>query len=80
MPRMGEFTFWSEALRLVALVQPPSADVERLFSQLKLILEQVSVRVPMVASSRSSALPGSSGVSSSSVGARIWSACGAFQR
>ena len=31
------------ALRLVALVQPSSADVERLFSQLKLILEQIGV-------------------------------------
>ena len=40
---MGELTFWSKALRLVALVQPSSAEVERLFSQLKLILEQVSV-------------------------------------
>ena len=40
---MGEFTFWSEALRLVALVQPPSADVERPFSQLRPILKQVSV-------------------------------------
>ena len=28
---------------LVALVQPSSAEVERLFSQLKLILEQISV-------------------------------------
>ena len=43
VPRVGEFTFWSKALRLVALVQPSSAEVERLFSQLKLILEQISV-------------------------------------
>ena len=43
VPRVGESTFWSEALRLVALVQPPSADVEQLFSQLMLILEQVNV-------------------------------------
>ena len=40
---MGKFTFWSEALRLVALVQPSSADVERLFSQLKLALDQIGV-------------------------------------
>ena len=43
MPRVGGPTFWSEALRLVALVQPPSAVVERPFSQLKPVLEQVGV-------------------------------------
>ena len=37
------FVHWPVALRLVALVQPSSADVERLFSQLKLILEQIGV-------------------------------------
>jgi len=44
MPRVGEFRFWTKALRLVALVQPSSAEVERLFSQLKLIVEQIGVR------------------------------------
>jgi len=43
VPRVGDFSFWSTALRLVALAQPSSADVERLFSQLKLILEQIGV-------------------------------------
>lgn len=37
------FVYWPVALRLVALVQPSSADVKRLFSQLKLILEQIGV-------------------------------------
>jgi hypothetical protein len=36
------FVHWPVALRLVALLQPSSADVGRLFSQLKLILEQIS--------------------------------------
>ena len=44
MPRVDEFRFWTKALRLVALVQPSSAEVERLFSQLKLIVEQIGVR------------------------------------
>ena len=44
VPRVGEFRFWTKALRLVALVQPSSAEVERLFSQLKLIVEQIGVR------------------------------------
>ena len=35
------FKYWPTALRLVALVQPSSAAVERLFSQLKLILGQI---------------------------------------
>jgi hypothetical protein len=35
------FKYWPTALRLVALVQPSSAAVERLFSQLKLILDQI---------------------------------------
>jgi hypothetical protein len=43
VPRLGEFAFWLKALTLVTLVQPSSADVERLFSQLKLILEQIGV-------------------------------------
>jgi len=43
VPRVCDFSFWSTALRLVALAQPSSADVERLFSQLKLILEQIGV-------------------------------------
>ena len=43
VPRVGELAFWSKALALVALVQPWSADVERLFSQLKLILEHTDV-------------------------------------
>ena len=34
VPRVGEFRFWTKALRLVALVQPSSAEVERLFSQI----------------------------------------------
>jgi hypothetical protein len=35
------FKHWPTALRLIALVQPSSADVERLFSQLKLIIQQI---------------------------------------
>lgn len=37
------FVFWPTALRLVVLVQPSSAFVERVFSQIKLILEQIGV-------------------------------------
>eukprot|EP00613_Pedinella_sp_CCMP2098_P030783 CAMPEP_0171747754 /NCGR_PEP_ID=MMETSP0991-20121206/39664_1 /TAXON_ID=483369 /ORGANISM="non described non described, Strain CCMP2098" /LENGTH=112 /DNA_ID=CAMNT_0012347917 /DNA_START=399 /DNA_END=735 /DNA_ORIENTATION=- len=37
------FNFWPSALRLVVLVQPPSASVERFFSQIKLIIEQIGV-------------------------------------
>ena len=37
------FVHWPKALRLVALVQPSSADVERLFSQLKLVIQQIGV-------------------------------------
>jgi hypothetical protein len=37
------FNFWSTALRLVVLVQPSSAFVERVFSQIKLIIEQIGV-------------------------------------
>jgi hypothetical protein len=37
------FVHWPVALRLVALLQPSSADVEQLFSQLKLLLEQIGV-------------------------------------
>ena len=40
---VAEALDFADALRLVALVQPSSTDVERLFSQLKLILEQVGV-------------------------------------
>ena len=40
-PPLPSFIFWATAVRLVALVQPSSAAVERLFSELKLILEQV---------------------------------------
>jgi len=43
VPRVGEFRLWTKALRLVALVQPSSAEVERLLSQLKLIVEQIGV-------------------------------------
>jgi len=43
VPRVGDFSFWPTALRLVALVQPLSADVERLFSQPKPILDQIGV-------------------------------------
>ena len=43
VPRVDELRFWAKALRLVALVQPSSAEVERLFSQLKLIVEQIGV-------------------------------------
>ena len=37
------FNFWSTALRLVVLVQPSSAFAERVFSQIKLIIEQIGV-------------------------------------
>jgi hypothetical protein len=37
--KVGVFKYWPLALRLVALVQTPSARIERVFSQLKLILE-----------------------------------------
>jgi hypothetical protein len=37
--RMDRFTFFQEAVLLVVLVQVSSASVERVFSQLKLILE-----------------------------------------
>jgi hypothetical protein len=37
------FNFWPTALRLVVLVQPSSAFVERVFSQTKLIIEQIGV-------------------------------------
>jgi hypothetical protein len=37
------FNFWPTALRLVVLVQPSSAFVERVFSQIKLIIEQIGV-------------------------------------
>ena len=40
MVRVDELRFWPKALRLVALVQPSSAEVERLFSQLTLIAGQ----------------------------------------
>ena len=43
VPRVDELRFWAKALRLVALVQPSSAQVERLFSQLKLIVGQIGV-------------------------------------
>jgi hypothetical protein len=36
---MDRFTFFQEAVLLVVLVQVSSASVERVFSQLKLILE-----------------------------------------
>ena len=39
----GGVLLLAKALRLVALVQPSSVDVERLFSQLKLILDQIGV-------------------------------------
>jgi hypothetical protein len=39
--RVKIFTFWPLALRLVALVQPSSARMERVFSQLKLFLDAV---------------------------------------
>jgi hypothetical protein len=37
------FKYWPLALRLVVLVQPSSAFVERVFSQIKLIIEQIGV-------------------------------------
>ena len=37
--RSRQLTYWNVALRLVVLVQPPSASAERVFTQLKLILE-----------------------------------------
>jgi hypothetical protein len=41
--RVSMFKAWPTALRLVVLVQPSSAFVERLFSQVKLIIEQIGV-------------------------------------
>jgi len=37
------FNFWPSALRLVVLVQPSSAFVKRIFSHIKLIIEQIGV-------------------------------------
>ena len=37
------FKFWPLALRLVALLQPSSARMERIFSQLKLNLEALGL-------------------------------------
>ena len=37
------FKYWPLALRLVVLVQPSSAFVERVFSEIKLIIEQIGV-------------------------------------
>ena len=37
--RWGTFPAWKGALRLVVLVQPSSATAERVFSQLKLIVD-----------------------------------------
>ena len=37
------FNFWPSALRLVVLVQPSSAFVKRVFSHIKLIIEQIGV-------------------------------------
>jgi len=37
------FNFWATALQLVVLVQPSGAFVERGFSQIKLIIEQIGV-------------------------------------
>jgi len=42
-PRVSFFKFWPTALRLVVLVQPSSAFVERVFSQVKRILDQTGV-------------------------------------
>jgi hypothetical protein len=39
--KVSVFKYWPLALRLVALVQTPSARIERVFSQLKLILETI---------------------------------------
>jgi hypothetical protein len=36
---VGVFKYWPLALRLTALVKTPNARIERVFSQLKLILE-----------------------------------------
>jgi hypothetical protein len=41
--RVGFFTYWPTALRLVVLVQRSSAFVERVFSQVKLIFEQTGL-------------------------------------
>ena len=38
------FKFWPLALRLVALVQPSSAKMERIFSQLKLTLDAMGYK------------------------------------
>jgi subtilisin family serine protease len=40
--KVSVFKYWPLALRLVALVQTSSARIERVFSQLKLILEAIS--------------------------------------
>ena len=39
--KRGKFTYFSKAARLVVLVQVSSAAVERIFSQVKYILEQI---------------------------------------
>ena len=39
--KVNVFKYWSKAARLVALVQTSSARIERVFSQLKLILETI---------------------------------------
>ena len=41
--RVPVFKYWPTALRLIVLVQPSSAFVERAFSQIKLIIEQIGV-------------------------------------
>jgi hypothetical protein len=43
---MKFFSFWPAGLRLVVLAQPSSTFVERVFSQIKLILEQTGVLGP----------------------------------
>jgi hypothetical protein len=42
-PRVAHFPTWAIALRLVGLVQASSAFVERVFSQMKLIIETIGV-------------------------------------
>jgi len=39
--RVSHFPKWAEAVRLIVLVQPSSAFVERIFSQMKLILQVI---------------------------------------
>jgi hypothetical protein len=41
--RVPVFKYWPTALRLIVLVQPSSAFVERAFSQIKLIIQQIGV-------------------------------------